>query len=106
MAEVHTQPTPEIGMGATTGFGSDRYPYTVVQILSKRRIDLQADTYKRIDKNGMSESQEYEYFRNIDGPTIEATLRKDGTWVRDGDPLKRGQRFYLGHRAAHFDPHF
>jgi hypothetical protein len=102
----YQQPTPEIGMGATTGYGSDRYPYTVVAILSKRKIRLQADRYRRTDTNGVSEVQHYDITPDPDGVTVEATLRKDGSWVRDGDPLGHGQRFCLGHLDAHFDPHF
>lgn len=106
VTKIHEQPTPEVGMGATTGYGSDRYPYTVVEILSKRKIKLQADSFKRIDNNGMSEVQEYNFYRDVDGHTDVATLRKDGTWVSEHDPLKHGRRFWLGQRSAHFDPHF
>jgi hypothetical protein len=100
--KIHEQPTPTVGMGATSGAGSDRYPYTVVEILSHRRIVLQRDSYKCTDYD----KQTYDIYRDADGGTYEATLRKDGTWVLDGDPLRHGQRFWLGHRSVYQNPSF
>jgi hypothetical protein len=30
--------TPEVGMGAFTGFNGDRYPYTIVDVVSPKKI--------------------------------------------------------------------
>lgn len=95
----------KVGIGATEIVGSDRYPYTVVEVLSDKKIVVQADDYKRTDKNGMSESQTYEYTPNPNSLRVVVTLRKNGRWVREGESGK-GRGFAIGHRDAHQDPHF
>ena len=49
---------PEVGMGATILCWSDRHSGTIVKI-TKTQIHVQYDLAKRLDKNGMSESQQY-----------------------------------------------
>jgi hypothetical protein len=57
-----------IGDGVTLNYYSDERPATVVDIDSKGKwIRVQMDIAKRIDKNGMSDCQEYEYFRDEKG---------------------------------------
>lgn len=56
-------PEPVVGMGATECLWSDRHAVTIVEVTAKY-IVTQADTTKRVDTNGMSESQEYEYTPN------------------------------------------
>lgn len=70
---------PEIGMGATICHWSDKTAATVVYITPKRLI-LREDHATRVDKNGMSESQEYAYSPNPEGREWFVSLRKDGTW--------------------------
>ena len=61
---------PEIGEGATLLSWTDRYPATVIDYDEKKKIvTVQDDKYVRIDKNGLSESQTYEYAANTDGCT-------------------------------------
>jgi hypothetical protein len=70
---------PEIGMGATIQHWSDSTATTIIYITPKRLI-LREDNAQRVDKNGMSESQEYVYSPNPEGKQWLATLRKDGSW--------------------------
>lgn len=59
---------PQIGDGATILCWTDRSPATVVFIDQvKNIVGVTDDGYLRIDSNGMSESQEYEYFSNTNG---------------------------------------
>lgn len=51
----------EIGMGATKMMWSDRHAYTVQKIISPKRVIVTRDEVKRIDTNGMSDCQHYEY---------------------------------------------
>jgi len=70
-----------IGMGATINHWSDRSPATVIQITHNgKRLVLQEDKTTRLDKNGMSDCQEYSYERDTEGSITIATLRKDGTY--------------------------
>ncbi len=94
------------GTGATMSVGSDRYPFTVVKILSPKRVVLQADDYKRTDSNGFSESQQYDFRRDDTGAQTIVSLRKDGSWRRVGESLHGGSRYHLGHRTAYSDPSF
>jgi len=100
------QQKPEVGIGVTGSIGSDRYPYTVVEIVNARTIVIQQDSFKRTDKNGMSEQQEYEYSRNPDAERITLTLRSGDRWKKKGDPLHQGYCFFIGDRRAYQDPSF
>lgn len=93
-------PTPVVGMGATHCAYSDRHPYTVIEVSkSGRVVTLQEDTAIRTDKNGMSESQTYEFTPNPKGAIRKASLRKNGQWVE----VNGSDKFSLGHRSAYYD---
>lgn len=98
-------PVPERGMGATILSYSDRAAATVVLVnIAKTSVFVTRDTAKRIDKNGMSESQEYEYTSNMEDTNLqEYTLRKNGAWVRVKESMRNGQRLLLGHRETYHD---
>lgn len=96
---------PEVGMGATFGVGSDRYPYTVIQVTNDRKVVLQADHYKLIGGSSQSENQIYEYTPDPFGTVVIATLRVNGRWVRKGQD-KHSPGFYIGDRRAYRDPCF
>ena len=65
------QPEPVVGMGATMLSWSDRHPATIIAVEKDKQgrwlITTQADHYDRVDGNGMSESQTYEYSPNPNG---------------------------------------
>ena len=75
-----------IGDGVTLNYYSDEKPATVIEIDPKGKwIKVQMDIAKRIDKNGMSDCQEYEYFRDENGyiRTFYKTRIKDYTLFTD-----------------------
>lgn len=100
LADSSVPTVPEVGQGATLIYWTDRTPATVVAIeRNGRLIVVQEDTATRTDSNGMSDAQSYEYERNPNGRTHEATLRKDGSYR-----LKGGQtRVALGARSKYHD---
>jgi hypothetical protein len=105
------QPTPEVGMGATVLQWTDRSAATIVEVAITNKgvpkaITIQYDNSQRTDSNGMSESQTYDYTPNPHGSKVEYTLRKNGAWVRRGDPLKGGQRVAIGYRDTYHDYSF
>lgn len=51
----------EIGVGVTEMCYTDRHPYTIVRIINDKKIVIRQDNAVRIDNNGMSESQTYQY---------------------------------------------
>lgn len=95
---------PEVGMGATILYWTDRRAATVIAVsASGREITVQYDTAIRTDDNGMSDSQSYRYEPNPAGATRVFTKRKNGQWIAKGEPLKGGQRLGLGYRREYYD---
>jgi hypothetical protein len=93
---------PEIGMGATVLMWSDRHAATIVEVSkSGKRVGIAEDEAKRVDGNGMSDSQSYEYSPGT-GSVQYFTLRKNGAWVREGDSMK-GARLAIGARQHYYD---
>jgi len=101
-----------IGLGATMSCGSDCYPYTVIEFnatgkasdefLVATSVTVSRDDYKRTDKNGLSESQTYEFVTN---PTAEPEKLR---WSNKFKcyRTKGGTRVYVGARRAYSDPSF
>lgn len=103
-------PAPEIGMGVTFLHWTDRSAGTIVEILPNGTIGVKGDIAKRIDKNGMSESQEYEYSPNPEAYTCYYRLNKTGRWesTKYSEKTKRwskggGSQIALGYRDAYHD---
>jgi len=56
--------------GATLLMWTDRHAATVVEVFKKGKFDyivIQMDEAKRVDNNGLSDNQSYEYVRNPAG---------------------------------------
>ena len=51
----------EVGVGATELYYTDKEPYTIVRIFDERHIIVRKCNASRIDNNGASECQSYEY---------------------------------------------
>lgn len=94
---------PVVGMGATMMVGTDRYPYTVVDVLTPKKIVVQEDHAVLVAGSAMSESQEYEYAPNPNARRITLRKRADGLWGNAGEASGPVQ---VGHRRAYSDPTF
>lgn len=102
-----TSPVPVVGVGATLLHWSDRTAGTVVEVSPNgKRIVVQEDVATRTDKNGMSESQNYTYAPSPNGRKFVYTLRKNGAWVAEGQPLRNGERVGIGYRSQYYDYSF
>lgn len=98
---------PVVGMGATELGWTDRHAYTVTSVSKNGKVvQVQQDTATRTDKNGMSESQSYDFTPNPEGSKRTVTLRKNGCWVAKGGSMKGGTRFAIGHRSEYHDYSF
>ena len=96
-------PAPEIGMAATIMMWSDRVAVTVISISkSGRQVTVQRDKATRIDKNGMSDSQDNTYERNPNGCIYKFRLNHIGYWVECGSKGK-GNHLSLGTRREFYD---
>ena len=99
---VNTVIDPEIGMGATVCYWSDRHAGTIIEV-SKNCVLVQHDKAIRTDSNGMSDMQTYSYERNPQGQVMEFTLRKNGRWIQRGSDMKNGVSLVIGHRREYYD---
>lgn len=73
-----TKDNIQVGTPCTVYHWSDRTPYEVVKVIDQKHIFIRQLDAKRIDKNGMSDSQNYEYRSNEKNPTTELELTKWG----------------------------
>lgn len=103
LMESSKMPKPEVGMGATECFYSDRHPYEVIAVKDDRHITVRALDSKRIDSNGMSESQTYEYFSNENNPPVNLFLTKQGKWRAKIGRSLGVNCFYIGHAEKYYD---
>jgi hypothetical protein len=72
---------PTVGMGGTIFHYSDRTAVTIVEVSKDgTTIWYTGDTTKRVDANGMSDAQAYEYTTNWDASRGMAKLDKTGRW--------------------------
>lgn len=99
ISEGPGQTAPTVGMGCTITMYSDRRAATVIEIKSPYRIVIQCDNAKRIDNNGMSDSQDYAYTPNPLGKKAVFTKRRDGRWKE----LKGSDGLRLGSRDEYYD---
>lgn len=83
---------PEVGMGATLVWWTDTDPYTITRVsASGKTFWMKEDFAKRIDKNGMSDCQEYEYTPNPDAHEVAVRMTKRG-WMSNGHLVRVGER--------------
>lgn len=112
LMEAAKQPKPEVGMGATITYHTDRTACTIVSVSEDgKRIETTPDKAIRTDLNPdgsapMTDCQSYRYESQPDANRTAWTLRKDGGWVKEGEPLRKGQRICLGFRDEHYDYSF
>lgn len=116
------QPEPHVGMGVTILGWTDRHAGTIYAVRGKAgssralEIDVGRDDARRLDKNGLSECQDYAFTRNPDARRT--TYRRDskGRWREMGIKyvgerrvygfIDQSQRIRLGERDEYIDPTF
>ena len=104
LAENCKQPKPEVGMGVTEYCWSDRHAYEITEVIDDRHIIIRRLDYKRIDNNGMSECQDYEYTSNPDNHSIKLFLTKQGQWKeRIGSHSLGCNTFGIGRAEEYYD---
>lgn len=103
---------PELGGGATVLHWSDRFPATVIAIITyksgprkglPKEVIVQHDTAVIVSGEEYDGSAQYEYHRDEDGTMIAFTVRKDGKWRQKNNysPV-----VIFGTRDRYHDPHF
>ena len=71
----------KVGDGVTEYGYTDRYAYEVVEVIDQNNIVIRKVDTRRIDNNGMSDCQEYEYISNKKNPT-ERLTRRNNVWFK------------------------
>ena len=71
----------KVGTGITEYSWSDRHPYEVIEVIDQKHIIIRALDYRRIDDNGMSDAQSYEYISNENNIKYELVLRNN-VWYK------------------------
>lgn len=94
---------PVVGMPCCEIMYTDRYPYTVTEVVSEREIRVKPNDYKVLDHYG----EKYE-IRAVsqDHPGETFTKRKNGRWVRQGADSNSGSALALNTHAMRIDPSF
>jgi|10_taG_2_1085330.scaffolds.fasta_scaffold00207_31 hypothetical protein len=100
-ATIKDELEPKVGMGCTSLLFSDRHAHTITRVSkSGKTFWCQQDIAKRIDNNGMSELQEYEYNQDLLAPEKMVRLCKRAQW------RCKGTRFLIGYRREYYDYSF
>ena len=94
----------EVGMGATMNLWSDRRAMTVTKVISPKKIEVVENETKCLDWY----ASDYEILDTLTNKCSHIfTLRKNGTWVEEGQPKKFGSvTLTLGFRHHYIDPSF
>jgi hypothetical protein len=112
------QPDPEVGMGATVCYWSDRSAGTIVAVEKDKQgrwlIKVQGDSWKIVSGSEFNGSAEYEYSPNPEGGI--STFRfENERWCElrvnhDSGRLNKvkggGCGLIIGRRDRYYDPHF
>ena len=78
---------PKVGEGATILMYSDRHAYEVLAVSKDyKRVVIQRYAPERVDKNGMSESQDYAY-KTLEGSPITIVWRNNA-WKIEGERIE------------------
>lgn len=108
LSERALSPTPVVGMGVTECLWSDRHPYEIIEVKDDRHITIRSLNAKRIDHNGFSECQEYEYSSNPNGAIYHLFKNKKGRWVRRVGTrgVDNSSGWAIGVAEEYYDPTF
>lgn len=103
--ERATSPVPVVGMGVTQCYWSDREPWEIIEVKDERHIVIRKLDTNRVDKNGMSECQDYEYISNELNEVKRLYKTSSGKWVerigRNGVDKSTG--WYVGYAEKYYD---
>lgn len=94
---------PTVGMPCCEVMYTDRYPYTVTEVISEKEILVKPNEYKVLDFYG----EKYEIGAIAkDHPGEAFTKRRNGRWVRKGSDSQNGPALALNTHAMRIDPSF
>ena len=99
----------KVGDGATMLYYSDRHACTIIEIADNGSyIKVQKDKATRIDNNGMSECQDYEFERDPKGAvyTFKRTRKDKSVYTGNGKYCDWDVKLSFGARIEYYDYSF
>lgn len=93
---------PEVGLGCTICYYSDKRAATVTKIVSPCKIEVTFNRTKCIDYY----AGEYKILPELEGEPKVFTKRSNGRWVQEGQAYKDGVLLMLHYQMHYIDPHF
>lgn len=93
---------PEVGLGCTICYYSDRRAATITKIITPCKIEVRFNRTKCIDYY----DGEYEILPELEGVPKVFTKRRNGYWVAEGQPFKDGVLLMLHYQNHYIDPSF
>lgn len=93
---------PEVGLGCTICYYSDKRAATVTKIVSPCKIEVTFNKTKCIDYY----AGEYEILPELEGGPKVFTKRRNGYWVAEGQAYKGGVLLMLHYQNHYIDPSF
>lgn len=104
MSTTTAQTAPTVGTPVTMSYWSDSDPGTIIEVSANgKRIVVQADKATRVDTNGMSDSQTYEYEADPNGAIVTFSQRKNGRWYLVGQEIGSTPVCHIGSRRKYYD---
>ena len=93
---------PEVGLGCTICYYSDRRAATVTKVISPCKIEVTFNQTECIDYY----AGDYRILPELEGEAKVFTKRRNGCWVADGQAYKGGVLLMLHYQSHYIDPHF
>ena len=93
---------PEVGLGCTICYYSDKRAATVTKIITPCKIEVTFNKTKCIDYY----AGEYEILPELEGEPKVFTKRRNGYWVAEGHAYKGGVLLMLHYQNHYIDPSF
>lgn len=93
---------PELGLGCTICYYSDKRAATVTKIISPCKIEVTCNQTRCIDYY----DGKYEILPELEGEEKVFTKRRNGYWVMEGQPYKDGVLLMLHYQSHYIYPSF
>ena len=100
---VNGQPDPEVGMGCTEIYWSDREPYEVIEVKDNRHCSARKMQAKHI---GEAFTNEWDITPDEEGRIVDLFKTKQCRWVHRFSDGRYGQTFVMGYADKYYDYSF
>lgn len=104
--EAKERTKPEVGNGAHTNNGVDCSSMTIIEVSPNgKTVVAQRDNKKSVEGSS-SYSNEWELTPNPEGAIYTFTLRKNGYFVAEGEPMREGTVLHTSGRYEYYSYEF